>query len=150
MSGTTPRRHGLAGLLVALFVVGGLIFSYGLGRTPVARVCTAHAVSAPVTALAALSTASPPAEASVPDARTAPESPFSTPLTAPLRENRPGLPTDACLCLAVLFSFILLGLAGGRGRRSIRLPARAGWTAVLPPGVMRLPPSRHSLQVLRL
>ncbi|HEY8479299.1 MAG TPA: hypothetical protein VIL71_05650 [Spirillospora sp.] len=150
MSGTTPRRHGLGGLLVILVVVGGLIFSYGLGRTPVARVCTEHAVSAPLTALVSLGTVSPSAEASVPDVRMAPHDPLTTTLTAPLREDSPGLPVDACLCVAVLFTLFLLGLAAARGRWSFRLPARAGWTAVLPPGVPHRPLSRHVLQVLRL
>ncbi|XRQ15894.1 hypothetical protein ACN3XK_34975 [Actinomadura welshii] len=81
MSGTNPRRrHGLAGLLVILFVVGGLIFSYGLGHAPVARVCTAHAVSAPAGAVLSLST---PSSLGTPAPSDAP-GPFGSPPAATL------------------------------------------------------------------
>ena len=43
----SQRRHGLAGLLVALFVVAGLLSSYGLGHGAPLRVCTQHALSVP-------------------------------------------------------------------------------------------------------
>jgi hypothetical protein len=149
VSGTAPRRrHGLAGLLVALFVVGGLVFSYGLGHAPPARVCTQHAVSAPVGSVSASAGqghqgpgVSPPhglhslADASL----TAP--PLKAPSPAPL---------DACLCLAVLFTLILLGLATGLRRPISRLPA--GTRRTLPPasGFSALLASTPSLQVLRL
>ncbi|TDC70498.1 hypothetical protein E1200_05025 [Actinomadura sp. GC306] len=121
MSGTTPRRrYGPAGLLVILFVVGGLAFSYGLGHAPVSRVCTEQAVSAPL------------------QDRTPPQ------------QERPETPPDACLCLAVLFTLLLLGLAAGTRRPAFRLPARVGWAVVRLPEGRRVPLHRHSLQVLRL
>ncbi|WP_143219862.1 hypothetical protein, partial [Actinomadura sp. CNU-125] len=41
------RWSGLAGLLVAVFVVAGLVAGYGLGHAPPTRICTEHAVRAP-------------------------------------------------------------------------------------------------------
>ncbi|GAA0590059.1 hypothetical protein [Actinomadura livida] len=121
MAGTTPRRrYGPAGLLVILLVVGGLVFSYGLGHAPVSRVCTEQAVSAPLKDHSSL------------------------------KQGQPDVPLNACLCLAVLFTLLLLGLAAGSGRPAFRLPARAGWAVVLRPEGRRVPVPRHSLQVLRL
>lgn len=136
MSGMT--RNGLAGLLSILFVVGGLIFSYGLGHAPVSRVCTEHAVSVPVDA------ASPPGASQV---RQAGVSPLQGLQKAPLKQD---LALDASLCLAVLFTLILLGLAGVLRRPAFRLPARAGWVLTLPSRGTPAPALQPSLQVLRL
>ncbi|MFD0904327.1 hypothetical protein, partial [Actinomadura sediminis] len=46
-------RSGLAGLLVALFVVAGMVAGYGHGHAPPRRLCTEHAVSAASAAAAA-------------------------------------------------------------------------------------------------
>ena len=110
MSGTAlHRRHGTAGLLVALFVVAGLVFSYGLGHGPPPRVCTEHAVSAPAT------TASAGTQLT------------GTELSAPVKPH-PRVPMDVCLCMAVLFTLLLLALAPGLRGPLFRLPARAGWS----------------------
>ncbi|QFG26452.1 hypothetical protein [Actinomadura sp. WMMB 499] len=59
-----PKRwSGLAGLLVALFVVAGLVAGYGLGHAPPVRICTEHAVTAPLSASAAAPAAPAPAAA---------------------------------------------------------------------------------------
>ncbi|MCQ0021419.1 hypothetical protein [Actinomadura madurae] len=148
MSGSTPRgRHGLAGLLVALFVVGGLIFSYGLGHGAPARVCTQHAVSVPVGAVSAGGDHAQQGEGA------GPPSGFhglaGAVLTSPDKPPAP-VPTDACLCLAVLLSLLLLGLAGGFRRPLSRLPARAGWALAPPPGAPAAATCAPALQVLRL
>ncbi|WP_433478986.1 hypothetical protein ACQPZP_19265 [Spirillospora sp. CA-142024] len=149
MSGTAPRRrHGLAGLLVALFVVGGLVFSYGLGHAPPARVCTQHAVSVPVTVAEAFTGHAQP------DAGVSPlnghHSPVHAALTAPPMKVPSQAPMEACLCLAVLFTLVLLGLAAWLGRPLTRLPARLGWALAPPPGAAAVLASTPSLQVLRL
>lgn len=157
MSGMTPRRrHGLAGLLAILFVVGGLIFSYGLGHAPVTRVCTEHALSAP--SGAASSGAAPsfaaPSFAASPLIGVAPlqdlQSSAEPALAAPLKQKPPLTPMNACLCLAVLFTLVLLALATGLGRPVLRLPARAGWVLAPPSRGAYTPAFRPSLQVLRL
>ncbi|GGQ40585.1 hypothetical protein GCM10010187_68310 [Actinomadura coerulea] len=155
MSGTAPRRrHGLAGLLVALFVVGGLVFSYGLGHAPPPRVCTQHAVSVPVGAVAASTGHEQPDAGAAPlsgshgPAQGAPAAslmPAASPTKAPAH-----VPMDACLCLAVLFTLVLLGLAAVPRRPVSRLPARLGWTFAPPPCTRLAPGSSPSLQVLRL
>ncbi|WP_131736776.1 hypothetical protein [Actinomadura roseirufa] len=163
MSGTTQRRrHGLAGLLVALFVVAGLAFSYGLGHAPPARLCTEHSVSVPVDAAAAAARHHPPSE------RTGPPTSTGTRIAAPLAlHGVPALggsagtaanaplsplpPLDACLCLAVLFTLMVLALlAAGAWRAFRRLPARAGWERAAPAGALPALLSLSSLQVLRL
>jgi hypothetical protein len=59
-------------------------------------------------------------------------------------------PVDVCLCLAVLFTLVLLGLAAVLRRRGLRLPARVGWAlAPIRAGVSAFAP-RPALQVLRL
>lgn len=132
MSRTAPhRRHGTAGLLVALFVAAGLVFSYGLGHGPPPRVCTEHAVSVPVTALSA---GHGLAEAA---------------LSAPAKPH-PRAPLDVCLCAAVLFTLLLLALAAGLRRPFSRLPARAGWSLAPPRSAAPTAPSLPVLQVLRL
>ncbi|NDU72651.1 hypothetical protein GWI34_08425 [Actinomadura sp. DSM 109109] len=149
MTCTAPRRrHGLAGLLVALFVVGGLVFSYGLGHAPPPRVCTQHAVSAPV------GTAVTSPGHGQPDAGPSPlhgshglaEGVLAA---SPMKVPAP-VPVDACLCLAVLFTLVLLGLAVASRRLLTRLPARLGWTFAPPPWARPAPASAPSLQVLRL
>ncbi|MGP4029028.1 hypothetical protein [Actinomadura sp. 3N407] len=145
VSGTTPRRrHGLAGLLAILFVVGGLIFSYGLGHAPVARVCTEHAVSAPSGVVASSTGVSPI------QGLQGLQSSAEPALAAPLERKPPLTPMNACLCLAVLFTLVLLGLATGLRRPAFRLPARVGWTLALPSGGTSAPAPWPSLQVLRL
>ncbi|MEU9019653.1 hypothetical protein [Actinomadura sp. NPDC048394] len=166
MSGTAHRRrHGQAGLLVALFVVAGLVFSYGLGHGLPDRVCIENGMSVPAEVAAALhhTAAEPGGPASAgraptghaPAAHTAPvhgvpghPGPAATSLSAPLRLP-PLAPADACLCLAVLFALMLLGLATGR-RALLRLPARGGRAPAPPPGGFFSPVSLASLQVLRL
>ena len=145
MSGTTPRRrHGLGGLLTILFVVGGLIFSYGLGHATVPRLCTEHAVSAPLSAVPSPSGQQAP-ETAVPPL----PGPHGLSDTAPKKEPPQGA-AHGSLCLAVLFTLFLLGLAAGPGRAAFRLPARAGWIVTLPSRAARAPVLRPSLQVLRL
>ncbi|QXJ20083.1 hypothetical protein AGRA3207_000729 [Actinomadura graeca] len=140
MSGTTSRRrHGLAGLLVGLFVVAGLVFSYGLGHAPPPRVCTEHAVTVPVGA--ALADHGP--HGTVPK-------PADAVMDAPPPLPPQG-PSDACLCLAVLFTLMVFALlAAGLGRPLLRVPARASWTAALPRGALPVLASPPTLQVLRL
>lgn len=149
MSGTAPRRrHGLAGLLVALFVVGGLVFSYGLGHAPPPRVCTQHAVSVPVGAVPASTGHEQPDAGAAPLSGSqgpAQGAPAASPMKAPVH-----VPMDACLCLAVLFTLVLLGLAAVPRRPVSRLPARLGWTFAPPPCTRLAPGSSPSLQVLRL
>lgn len=151
---TRRRRHGPAGLLVALFVVGGLIFSYGLGHAPPPRVCTQHAVSAPVAAASA---------ATGPEARDAGISPLQglhsaadavltagAELSAPAKRVPSQAPVGVCLCLAVLFTLVLLGLAAVLRRPGLRLPARVARALVpVSAGASALAP-RPALQVLRL
>ncbi|TDC96490.1 hypothetical protein [Actinomadura sp. 7K507] len=187
MSGTTPRRrHGLAGLLAILFVVGGLIFSYGLGHAPVPRMCTEHAVSAPLSAAspsgghqtpetavsphqglhgftgtalkagAALKAGTAPAASTALKAGTAPAASAALEAGAALKAGTaleqapPQGPAYACLCLAVLFTLVLLGLAAGPGRPAFRLPARAGWALAPPSAAAHAPVLRPFHQVLRL
>ncbi|TDD32364.1 hypothetical protein E1287_23005 [Actinomadura sp. KC06] len=149
MSGTTRRRrHGPAGLLVALFVVGGLIFSYGLRHGPVDRLCTEHAVSVPVAAASAATGHHSPGPGG--SALHGLHRLADTALTAPLKDQPAQTPMDACLCLAALFTLVLLGLALALRRPAARLPARIGWTVVpLAAGTSR-PAFRPALQVLRL
>ncbi|MCR3743215.1 hypothetical protein BS35_005791 [Actinomadura glauciflava] len=149
MSGTAPRRrHGLAGLLVALFAVGGLVFSYGLGHAPPPRVCTQHAVSVPVGALSA-STGHEQPGAGAGTLHGPHGSAEGVSAVSPLRPP-PHVPMDACLCLAVLFTLVLLGLAAVLRRPVSRLPARIGWAFAPPPCARLVPASPPSLQVLRL
>ncbi|WP_207938758.1 hypothetical protein, partial [Actinomadura darangshiensis] len=59
-------------------------------------------------------------------------------------------PMDACLCLAVLFALILLGVAAA-GRRPLRsLSPRIGWTLAPPADAAPAPSFAPALQVLRL
>ncbi|SNS59139.1 hypothetical protein [Actinomadura mexicana] len=149
MSGTAPRRrHGLAGLLVALFVVGGLVFSYGLGHAPPPRVCTQHAVSVPVGAVSASTGHEKPTTGATP-LRGFHGPAQGVPAVSPMKVPAP-VPVDGCLCVAVLFTLVLLGLAAVLRRPVSRLPARLGWMFAPPPGARLVPASSPSLQVLRL
>ncbi|XVQ07964.1 hypothetical protein ACQP1W_36110 [Spirillospora sp. CA-255316] len=145
MGRTNPRpRHGPAGLLMALFLVAGLTFSYGLGHAPPLRVCTAHATSVP--AALADAAASPHADgplAGLPGPSEAPS--FSEPVHLP-----PTAPGDACLSLAVLLALLVLSLASRPRRTGGRRPRRTGW--ILAPPALPAPFARSlsSLQVLRL
>ncbi|MFV2176108.1 hypothetical protein ACFHW2_18980 [Actinomadura sp. LOL_016] len=107
-SRTGPVRpngwSGLAGLLIALFVVAGLVAGYGLGHAPPMRICTEHAVSAPIAAAAA-TPGGPPAGAAV--APAAPDAPFvpfapppgpaSTPASGPMAGLLSGPVSNAAL-----------------------------------------------------
>ncbi|NKZ04137.1 hypothetical protein [Actinomadura latina] len=136
MSRTAPhRRHGTAGLLVALFAVAGLVFSYGLGHGPPPRVCTEHAVSAL-------------AGAAVP-ASQGPHDLAGAALSAPVKQP-PRMPLDVCLCMAALFTLLLLVLATALRRPLSRLPARTGWSLAPPPGAAATLAYPPVLQVLRL
>jgi hypothetical protein len=155
VSGTAlHRRHGPAGLLVALFVVAGLVFSYGLGHGPPPRVCTEHAVTVPAASLPA---AGLPAGGASADAglQPAPASPglvglAGAALSAPAKPL-PRTPLEVCLCAAVLFALLLLVLAAGLRRRPLsRVPARTGWALSPPPGAASTPAFPPVLEVLRL
>ncbi|MFI0356630.1 hypothetical protein [Actinomadura sp. 9N407] len=145
--GITRPRRGPAGLLMALFVVAGLMFSYGLGHGPPRDVCTAHLVSVPAdvaAAMAGTTAAAPGAAAFSAPAFSAPA--FTAPLDLP-----PISPADAaCVCLAVLLGLMALGLASKR-RGAGTLLSRSTRSFLPPAGE---PPflalSLASLQVLRL
>ncbi|MWK39053.1 hypothetical protein GEV43_36860 [Actinomadura sp. J1-007] len=77
-----------------------------------------------------------------------PSAPYASP-TVPMKAP-PLSPLDACLCLAVLLTFLVLALASSPGRSRLRLAARNGWTLAPPPAGVPSPPSLSSLQVLRL
>ncbi|MEW2355573.1 hypothetical protein [Spirillospora sp. NPDC029432] len=141
MGRTTPRpRHGPAGLLMALFVVAGLVFSYGLGHGPPREVCTAHLVHVP----AGVAAATPDAGAASPSSTAAPA--YSAPVDLP-----PLSPMDAtCLCMAVLAGLLVLALAAKPRRSGRSLPRRTGWFLPPPVRAALLSPSLASLQVLRL
>ncbi|GAA1823911.1 hypothetical protein [Actinomadura chokoriensis] len=143
MSGTAlHRRHGPAGLLVALFVVAGLVFSYGLGHGPPPRVCTEHAVTVPVDSL--------PADGGHPaSASQGPHGLVGAAFSAPAKPP-PRTPLDLCLCAAVLFTLLLLALATGLRRPVSRVPARIGWALPPPPGAASTPAFPPVLEVLRL
>jgi hypothetical protein len=124
---------------MALFVVAGLVFSYGLGHGPPPRVCTAHQMSVPVAVANAMAAphAQPPAAQAFDT--------FSQPVDLP-----PLSPADTCLCLAILLGLLALGLAAKPRRSSGRRPPRSGW-ALSPPALSRpFALSLSSLQVLRL
>jgi hypothetical protein len=136
------RRHGLAGLLVALFVAAGLVFTYGLGHAPPMRICTEHSTSVPSDIAAALSQgghslghASPHGHAP------AAEAPVKMP---------PLSPAGGCLGLAVLLGLLALGLAALPRRSGGLLPARFGWVVGPPQARLPFSASLDSLQVLRL
>lgn len=171
MGRTTPRlRHGPAGLLMALFLVAGLIFSYGLGHAPALRVCTTHSVSVPADvadamaahetvsshaflragsarpgATAALTAGSPPGALYQGAAAPSGPSAFSTPFDPP-----PFHPVETCLCLAVLIGLMALGLAAKPRPAGARRPPRSGWTLAPPAFARPSPLSLTALQVLRL
>jgi hypothetical protein len=131
---------------MALFLVAGLTFSYGLGHAPPLRVCTAHATSVPAgladAAAAAAQHADGPA-AGLPGPSEAPS--FSEPVHLP-----PMGPGDLCLSLAVLLALLVLSVAARPRRTGARRPRRSGW--ILAPPALSAPLARSlsSLQVLRL
>ncbi|GAA2445103.1 hypothetical protein GCM10010191_72310 [Actinomadura vinacea] len=124
---------------MALFLVAGLVFSYGLGHTPPLRVCTAHETSVPAEAADAMA-AHPQGLAAAPDLVS-----FDEPVhLPPLRSS------EECLCLAVLLGLLALTLAAKPRRVGVRRPPRAGWALAPPVLPAPLALSRSSLQVLRL
>ncbi|MDL4777271.1 MULTISPECIES: hypothetical protein [Thermomonosporaceae] len=150
MAGTAlRRRHGQAGLLVALLVVAGLVFSYGLGHAPPMRVCTEHYVTVPSGVAEALShhgDEAGPAAVAAPDGgpaaiRGAWAAPSDSPLSGPLY---------ACLSMAVLLTLMVLALAAAPRRSGLRFPARRGRAPAPRTGGAPPLPSLSSLQVLRL
>ncbi|WP_103943722.1 hypothetical protein [Thermomonospora echinospora] len=129
MAGRVP--HGVAGMLVVLFALAGVAFSYGLGgHTPPLRFCLVHAQEpgdrAPVG----------PGIVAQDQAHPAPGHP------------RPA-PGDACLSLAVLLTLMVLALAAVPRPRGVR-PRRFGWTLVPPARAPSRPRPLAVLQVLRL
>src|SRR5688572_10816305 len=122
----TRRRHGLAGLLVTLFVVAGLVFTYGLGHAAPIRVCTAHLTSVPAdvadalaheadhTAAAAAIKTTAPATATAPikavPGKAAPLASAPLAAKAPL-DLPPRDPGGGCLSLAILLTLMVLALA---------------------------------------
>ncbi|MFG2006965.1 hypothetical protein ACGFNU_48250 [Spirillospora sp. NPDC048911] len=153
------RRHGLAGLLVALFVVTGLVFTYGLGHAAPMRVCTAHSTSVPADIADALAheaghiAAAKGAPGKMPGKAIALTSapPVSAPLAAKAPLELPPLdPAGGCLSLAILVSLMLLALATRPNRTGGVLPARLGWILRAPSQRTPFSPSLPSLQVLRL
>ncbi|WP_026415023.1 hypothetical protein [Actinomadura oligospora] len=139
LEGTPQRRHGLAGLLVVLFAVAGLMFSYGLEHAPPPDLCHPHDV---VTWFV------PGADGA--HHRPAPGdggAPFAT-FTS--HDRTPPSPIDTCLCLAVLLGIMLLALAARPGRWQLLLPARVGWRSADPARPSPAPLSLAALQVLRL
>lgn len=118
--------HGVAGLLVVLFALAGLAFSYGLGHPPPYKLCVAHHIEAPASADSA--------------GLVQAQSPLELPHSAP---------QDACLSLAVLLTLVILGLAAVPRRWAVR-PRRFGWTLSPPAAWSPLPRSLAALQVLRL
>ncbi|HEX2317188.1 MAG TPA: hypothetical protein VHJ17_25805 [Thermomonospora sp.] len=127
MRGRVP--HGVAGMLVVLFALTGVAFSYGMGghATPY-TLCVAHLggdvpPGGPVAV--AQDQAHPP-------------------------PDLPGPPRDeVCLSLAVLLTLMVLALAAAPRPQGTR-PRRYGWT--LSPPACAVPRARSLavLQVLRL
>ncbi|KAB2341091.1 hypothetical protein [Actinomadura rudentiformis] len=159
------RRHGLAGLLVALFVVAGLVFTYGLGHAAPMRVCTAHLTSVPAdvadalaheadhTATASGAKTAEPGTAAEPvkgvPGKAVPLA--AAPVTARAPLDLPPLdPASGCLSLAILLSLMILALAARPTRAGGVLPARVGWIIGIPWQRAPFSPSLASLQVLRL
>ncbi|GLW67001.1 hypothetical protein Arub01_52440 [Actinomadura rubrobrunea] len=139
-----PRR-GPACLLVALFLVAGLVSSYGLGHGAPLRVCTQHAVSVPSAVADVIAADLPPkAHALHPEAASS-----ATTSKAPV-DLPPLGPAHACLCLAVLISLLAIALAVGRRRRRALRADRAPRVLVPSATGPPLTPSLASLQVLRL
>ncbi|MFI0453021.1 hypothetical protein [Actinomadura sp. 6N118] len=152
------RRHGLAGLFVALFVVAGLVFTYGLGHAAPMRVCTAHLTSVPSDVADALAHEAEHTAAAAP-IKAVPGKTFplasaplaSAPLAAKAPLDLPPLdPGGGSLSLAILLTLMVLALAAKPTRAGGVLPARLGWILGGPSQRAPLPPSLTALQVLRL
>ncbi|MFC0040119.1 hypothetical protein [Actinomadura rayongensis] len=142
-TGTADRterpRRGPLGLLLALFVAAGLVFSYGLGHAPPREICTAHSLHAPAGLPAAVPAGIADGIADGVAHAVAPPS------------GHHGFPVDACcLALPVLFGLLAFALAALPRPSGLRRPARSGWTLALPPPLAASAPSLAALQVLRL
>jgi hypothetical protein len=124
---------------MALFVVAGLIFSYGLRHGPPPQVCTAHETSVSVDAANAMAGVQDPPQASGQAHR----------FVAP-DDRAPLSPGDACLCLAILLGLMALSLAAKPRRAGGRRPPRSGWFLAPPVPHVPFALSLSSLQVLRL
>ncbi|WP_067488645.1 hypothetical protein [Actinomadura hibisca] len=148
------QRHGLAGLLIALFLVGGLVFSYGLGHAPALRLCTAHDAGVPAAPTApALLTGSASGHEAAHAAGHSPLAHLAVPDLAQAiapADRAPLDPAHACLCLAVLLSLMVLALVAPSRRTLLRLPPRLGWLVGPSASTTPAPPSLSALQVLRL
>jgi hypothetical protein len=117
-------------MLVVLFVLAGMAFSYGLGGHTPPRPCLAH-LHAPGER--------PPAGPAIPAqdrANTVPAHPQPA-------------PHDVCLSLAVLLTLMVLALAAVPRSRGVR-PRRLGWVLSPPACAPPRPRSLAVLQVLRL
>ncbi|MBA9005123.1 hypothetical protein [Thermomonospora cellulosilytica] len=128
MRGRVP--HGVAGMLVVLFALAGVAFSYGLGgHAPPLQACVIHMLApgqAPPTG---------PGILAQDQAQPAPMTPPAHP--------------EACLSLAILLTLMVLVLAAGPRRRGAR-PPRFGWVVRRPAGATPRARSLAVLQVLRL
>ncbi|WP_378282315.1 hypothetical protein [Actinomadura rugatobispora] len=129
---------------MALFLVAGLTFSYGLGHAPPPRVCTAHATSVPAGLADAAAAQHAGAPATGPLAASGAAA-FSEPVHLP-----PMGPNDACLSLAVLLALLVLSVAAHPGPTGARRPRRSGWFLAPPALPAPLARSLSCLQVLRL
>lgn len=136
--GAPRRRHGVAGLLVVLFALAGLLFSYGLEHAPPPDICHPQGVA----------WLSPPSEGV--HHRFAGRT-LAEPVSSGSSHHRaPHAPAETCLCLAVLLGIMLLALAARPERWRLLLPARVGWRSAAPARPSPAPLSLASLQVLRL
>jgi hypothetical protein len=131
-----PRRraaHGVARLVVVLFVVVGLAVTYGTGRSRPVIPCTAHDVPAAAAEVAAevAATIQPVMSGAAHD-----------------DPNRRG-PIDGGVLLAALVILLTLGLTGP-GARTRQPPVRSGQAAAPPSSSPHRAPSLAFLQVLRL
>ncbi|REE94665.1 hypothetical protein [Thermomonospora umbrina] len=129
MRGRVP--HGVAGMLVVLFALAGVAFSYGMGgHAPPYALCVVHAAAS----------ADDPAAGSV----------LLGPDRAHLPLDLPGPPQDdVCLSLAVLLTLMVLALASAPRPAAVR-PRRFGWTLGPPSAAIPRSRSLAVLQVLRL
>ncbi|TNY35345.1 hypothetical protein [Thermomonospora catenispora] len=121
---------GIAGMLVVLFALAGVAFSYGLGgHVPPLQACVIHDLApdqAPPTG---------PGIVVQDQAHPTPPSPATHPQTY--------------LSLAILLTLVMLGLAAAPLRRGVR-PARSGWVVRRPARAPCRARSLAVLQVLRL
>ncbi|PKK14440.1 hypothetical protein [Thermomonospora sp. CIF 1] len=126
--------HGVAGLLVVLFALTGVAFSYGLGgHAPPPTPCVLHALWAGDSGPATVGVHAPDAQEQA--------------QTPPLQPGPADF--DSCLSLAVLLTLMVLGLAA-MPRPLGTHPRRFGWTLSPPVWAPPRPRSLAVLQVLRL